>query len=263
LGARVMQGLVGNVAIPRETVGITPTWQPEATDAANDQPTFDQLSLTPHDLSINVEISRRLLQQSTPAVDSLVRNDIARYLAIGVDKAAINGAGASNEPLGILGTSGVTVVPLGSNGAAPTWAGLVGCIGAVASANALRGELGWLVNGAVMACLMKTPKIGSTFPEFMWSDGAAPNERTIAGFRALVSNSVPSNLTKSAGSSLSAAIFGNWNDVIIGVWGGVDLIVDPYSKSKQGTLEITAFRTVDIAIRHGESFGVIKDMVTT
>ena len=263
LGARMLTGLVGNVAIPRETAGLAPTWAGEATDAANSQPTFDQPNMTPHDLSVNVAISRRLLQQSTPAVDALVRTDIARYLNIGVDAAAISGSGSSNQPLGILNTSGVGVVSLGTNGAAPTWAALTECVEGVAAANALAGNLGWLTNGSVMGTLMRTPYV-SSYPRYLWEqDPRDPTAGVIAGYTARVSNNCPSNLTKGSGSSLSALIFGNWQEVLIGVWGGVDLIVDPYSQSRQGTLNITAWRTCDVLVRHPVSFDVIVDAITT
>ena len=70
------------------------------------------------------------------------------------------------------------------------------------------------------------------------------------------------NLREGSGSSLSAMIFGNFNDLIIGEWGSLDLIFDPFTNSTTGTMRVTAFMDVDVAVRHTESFAAIQDMVT-
>jgi HK97 family phage major capsid protein len=265
LGARRLPGLVGNAAIPRMTSGSGVTWIGEGADYGDTQPAFDQPQLTPHDLSARVDITRRLLIQSTPAADEIVRGDLALRIGIGIDLAAITGSGSSNQPVGILNTSGVATVALGTNGAAPTWNAVTEVIQAIAAANGLRGSPGFLVNGQTMGTLMRTP-METGFPRFIWeaaAAGARPDEGTIGGYRALVSNNVPSNLTKGTGTNLSALIFGNWQDLLIGEWRGIDILVDPYSQSSTGTLRITAIQTCDILVRHAASFCAILDAVTT
>jgi HK97 family phage major capsid protein len=265
LGARRLQGLVGNAAIPRMTAGSGVQWISEGADYGDTAPTFDQPQLTPHDLSARVDISRRLMIQSTPAADEIVRSDLALRIGIGMDQAAILGSGTSNQPVGILNTIGIGSVALGVNGAAPSWDAVTEVIETIAAANGLRGFPGFLVNGATMGTLMRTPMVDG-FPRFIWEAGAAgarPDEGTIGGYRALVSNNVPSNLTKGTGVNLSALIFGNWRDLIVGEWRGIDILVDPYSQSSTGTLRITAIQTCDILVRHAASFCAILDAVTT
>jgi HK97 family phage major capsid protein len=87
-------------------------------------------------------------------------------------------------------------------------------------------------------------------------------EGMVNGYRAVVSNQVPSNLTKGTGTNLSAIIFGNWNDLIVGQWGTLDLMVDPYNQSTSGTVRVVALQDVDIAVRHPESFSAMVDAVT-
>jgi HK97 family phage major capsid protein len=265
LGARRLAGLVGNVAIPRMTAGSAVHWIGEGDDYGDTAPTFDQPQLTPHDLAARVDITRRLLIQSTPAADEIVRSDLALRIGIGVDQAAIAGIGSGFQPTGLLNTAGVGIVPLGANGAAPAWGAITEVIEAVAAANGLRGNLGWLVNGSGMGTLMRTP-VAAGFPRFIWEAGAAgarPDEGSIAGYRALVSNNVPGNLTKGSATALSALIFGNWADMMVGLWRGIDLLVDPYSQSSTGTVRITAIQTCDILIRHPQSFCIIADAITS
>ncbi|MDP9089578.1 MAG: phage major capsid protein [Pseudomonadota bacterium] len=265
LGARRLDGLVGNVTIPRMTAGASFRWIGEAGDYGDTTPQFDQPTLSPHDLSARVDITRRLLIQSTPAADEIVRSDLALRIGIGIDLAAISGPGSGNQPLGILNTTGVSVVPLGTNGLAPTWNAVTQVIETLAAYNGLRGNLGWLTNGNVMGTLMRTAK-QTGYPVYIWEPGAAgarPDEGTIAGHKSLVSNNVPSNLTKGTGSALSAMVFGNWSDLMVGFWRGIDIVADPYSQSQYGTLRITAIQTCDVLVRHPLSFVAVLDAVTT
>ena len=84
----------------------------------------------------------------------------------------------------------------------------------------------------------------------------------INGYNALVTNNVPSNLTKGTGTDLSGAVFGDFSNLMIGLWGGIDLTVDPYTSSLNGGLIITALQDCDIAVRNLDAFTRIKDIIT-
>lgn len=255
-------GLTGNVAIPRMTSGSAVSWIGEGDDYGDTQPAFDQPQMNPHDLSARVDITRRLLMQSTPDTEAIVRADLALRLGIGIDLGALAGSGSSHQPTGLLNVSGLPVVALGTNGAAPSWDALTQVVQAVTTANNLRGSLGWMVNGAGMGTLMRTPYV-STYPRYLWEPGQAPNEGMLAGYRARVSNNVPGNLTKGTGTGLSALIFGNWTDIIVGQWRGLDVLVDPSSQSSTGTVRVKSIQTINVLTRHVASFAAIEDMVTT
>jgi len=79
----------------------------------------------------------------------------------------------------------------------------------------------------------------------------------------VVSQQVPSNLTKGTGTNLSALIFGVWSDLLIGQWSGIDLLVDPYTGSNAATVRVTAFHDCDFAVRYPESFAECNEIITT
>ena len=128
---------------------------------------------------------------------------------------------------------------------------------AVDVANALDGALSYLSNAKVKGEMRKTVRVSSTDSRFIMDD---PNE--LSGFPFLNTNNVPSDLTKGIGTALSAMIFGNFNDLLIGHWGAVDVLVDPFSLSSQGATRMTIFNDIDVAVRHAESFAAIQDIVT-
>lgn len=250
--------LNGNVAIPRQTGGATAYWVAESGAPTESQQAFDQVTLSPKTVGAFTDFSRKLMLQSSLDVEGFVRRDLAAVLGLELDRACINGSGSSNQPFGILNTTGIGDVAGGTNGAAPTWAHIVNLESALANANADVGSLYYITNTKVRGKLKQTEKAASTTGNFVWE------EKLLNEYQRLVTNQVPSNLTKGTASGVcSAIIFANLADLIVGMWGGLDLMVDPYTGSTSGTVRVVALQDVDIAVRHPESFAAMKDALTT
>lgn len=258
LGARMLPGLVGNVDIPRQSGGATAGFVAEAGNIPESDPTFDKVSLVPRTLGAFTDITRKLMLQSSPAIEGLVRADLVLAIALGIDNVALNGSGTAPTPRGIRNVVGVGSVALGTNGAAPTWASQVNLVASVMIANADVGSLGFLGNARVWATLMGTERTASNGRYLLEEPG-----NRLLGYGFDVSNQLPSNLTKAAGTNLSAEVFGNWAELLIGEWGTLDLFPDPYTLGDQGAVRLRAFKDIDVAVRHPVSFAVISDMVTT
>jgi HK97 family phage major capsid protein len=266
LGATVLEGLVGEAAIPRQTASGTAAWVAEGADVSASQLAVDQVTMTPKTVGTYTDVSRKLLLQSTPQMEFLVQQDLARTLGVEIDRAAIAGSGSGSEPRGILNTSNIGSVVGGTNGAAPTWANIVSLEGAVADANADFGSLAYLTNSKVRTKLKTTLKNTASGSDYVWPadmrsvDGLA----TLNTYKSAVSNNVPSTLTKGTATSVcSAIIFGNFADLLIGMWGVLDVLADRTTLGKSGGLRIRVLQDVDVAVRHPESFAAFKDVLTT
>ncbi len=256
-GATILNGLNGNIAIPRQTGGASHFWLAENGAPTESSATFDQIALTPKTVGAFSDISRRLLLQGSISAEAFVRNELALRLALALDQAGINGTGASNQPRGIMNQSGVNSITGGTNGAAPTWKNIVDLESAVANANVAGSRFCYLTNTKVRGKLKQT-LLDAGSGRFIWSVGDMP----VNGYDAVVSNQVPSNLTKGTGTALSAILYGNFADLIIGMWGGLDIQVDPYTQNTKGAVRVTAFQDCDLAVRHPESFAVMSDAIT-
>lgn len=257
MGTTLLSDLNGNIAIPRQTGGATISWVAENTAATESQQTIDQVTLTPKSAGVFTDYSRRLLLQTSMSVESFVRMDLARSIALGIDLAAINGSGASNQPRGVLNTAGIGSEAGGANGAAPTWDNVVNLESLVANANAAMGSMHYLTNTKARGKLKRTQMFSGTNGIPVW------NGTDLNGYSSFVSNQVPSNLVKgTSGAVCSAILFGNWADLIIGLWGGLDILVDPYTGSSARTTRIVAFQDVDVTVRHPESFAAMVDALT-
>lgn len=265
MGAQVLSGLRGNVQIPKQTGGATGTWiATEDGDATESEASFGLVSLQPKTVSTYTEMTRNLLLQSDPSVEQLVRSDLALALALALDLAAINGSGSGGQPEGILQTTGIGDVAGGANGSATSWADITNIWKEVAIDNADFGSTGWLTNAAAVAKLANTEKATGTAKYLVDSLPGADGMISIAGQRGAVSNQVPSNLVKgTSGATLSAIIYGNWRDLLIGEWGALDVLVDPYTNSNKGRVKINVFQSADVAVRRAQSFAAKQDAITT
>jgi len=240
-GARMLPGLQGNVAIPKKTAGSSATWiSSEGGAATESEPTFGTVTLSPKNIGAFTDMTRQLILQSTPAIEALVRDDLTQALALAIDKGALEGTAASGQPRGLLNTSGIGK-PTGFVAAIPTFAEVVAIESAVAAGNALSGNLAYITDAATYGG-MKTKVKDAGSGLFVIENNQA--------------NGYP--VIRSQQGTAGNVYFGNFSDMLIGMWGGLDLTVDPYTASSTGTVRIVALQTVDVAVRNAVSFAYNK-----
>jgi HK97 family phage major capsid protein len=269
-GATEMGGLVGDVAIPRIDTVSTATWVGEDTAHTQTNPVLGQMALTPRQVGAYSDISKKLLAQSTPAADMIVQNDLALALATAIDRAAFHGTGTL-QPLGIAGATGTGITGVSASytgatdGASPTYAHLVGVESALAGANGDVGKTAWITNASVRGKLRQifTNATYGSQPLFTNVAGS-PGEGEILGYRCLVTNQVANNVTRGASTSIcSFAFLGDWSALVVGMWTGVDLLVDPYSLSTRGQVRVVAIQLADVNLRQAGAMAFLGGILTT
>jgi HK97 family phage major capsid protein len=236
MGVRMLTGLVGDIDIPKQTGGATAYWVNEGGDLTGSQQALNQIRMSPKSLGCYTDITRRMMLQSSIDVENFVRGDFAIQMALAMDLAGLNGTGGNGQPLGILNTTGIGSVTLNA-AHTPTWANIVGLETEVSTDNALMGSLGYITNATIAGNMKVTEKATGT-AKFLLEDGQTN------GYRCLVSNNVPTK----------HIVFGNFADLIIALWSGLDVTVDTNTLSKSGGTRIVCFQDCDVAVRHAESF---------
>jgi HK97 family phage major capsid protein len=259
-GAQVMVGLKGTTNFPRETSSTAGSWVAEnsAADVAQVDPVLGDLVLTPKTYQATTSFSRQLLGEGRAFSEGFVRRRLSNSHAMAIDTAAINGPGTGNAPLGALKTSGVNLVEAGANGAVPTGAHLSEMERLVSTSNAPGGnQAAFLTSGGIRSKLRQTPVFaGATTP--IW----AGNE--CLGSTGLVSNNVPVDLVKgSSGAVCNAILFGYWPSMIIGTWGVLEIVADPFALKKRGMIEVTSFQMVDVGLLFPNAFSIMVDAKLT
>jgi hypothetical protein len=251
LGATYLNDLVGApIDIPRQTGSGTAQWLAEDGSLTEADATADDVQFTPKTVGAMTSYSRRTLLNASPAIEQIVRNDLAATIANAIDNKAMVGTGASNTPTGIGSVSGVNTVSITTT---PTLAKILSFISQVDAANALGGSLGWALNPFVVALLRRTQKLASTDSRTLMDD---PN--ILAGYPAVSTTGLPGNTT---GPVAGTMIFGNWADLMIGSWTGFDVLLNPYDSTAypKGRVVVRALKDLDIQVRHAKSFTVCTD----
>lgn len=245
LGVRVLSGLSGNLSIPKYGTGTTTGWVAENAALSTGEMTFDSVTLAPKHAGGIAEMSRQLLQQSSPSIEQLVRDDLSALLAQAIDSALIKGGG-TNEPKGVLATTGVQTASLSTL----SWANVLAMLQKLDLVNA--GAANFVGSTKVKAKLQGTLK-ASGIAGYLMEGGK------VADLPAYFSNQVPE---KTGSPNTGRLIAGDWSQVMLGIWSEVDLLVNPYESTaySKGNVLVRAMSTVDIAVRHPEAFVFAEDI---
>jgi len=249
VGATVLNGLQGNVAIPKISTSTAAAFIAEGGSVGNSEPDFAQVTMTPRLLANKVAVTRELMIQSDPSVEQLIRNNMVRIFAAKIDNVALKGGG-SNEPTGILGTAGIGDVSSGgtSGNANLTYGNVVDIMTEVSQDNALLGNLRWVTHPAVVGKLMQTLVAASTDSRMIMS---GPD--SMMGYPVVQTTQAPS-------SSPYSLIFGNFADLYVGFFSALDVLVDPYGSAGTATTNLYFYQDCDIAVAHAESFAAAQDV---
>jgi HK97 family phage major capsid protein len=262
MGASMFTGLRDNFALPRQTGSGVASWQSETGALTNSNLTFDQVLLSPLRLGSQTAYSRWLLNQARVDVQTVVRQDLLSIIAIEQDRAALFGTGTT-QPTGVFNVPADTVYPSNYNktspsvtfaaSGAPTWAEIVSFEGHIEQNNIDLDDssCGYVVTPNAKSTLKTTAKVdpratNQFYPQFIWEEGAAGGpEGRMNGYRALASNQL---------NTTNQMIYAKWSDMIIGLWGGLDLLTDPYSLASNYQIKVIVNIMCNITLRYGPSF---------
>ena len=237
-GATIFPDLVDNVKIPKQTGVSTATWiATEGGAVTESELTLGSVTMSPNTISAYTDITNKMLANSSLSIETLVRNDLAAGIGKVVDTGAMTGSGSSGQPTGINSATGVNSVTL-TTAATPTWAEAVEMESLVLADNVPFNRPGYLTNSTVVGNLKTTAKASNTAIFIMDSDGR------VNGHPVTISNAVAAGY----------AYFGMWSDLLIGFFGSIDILVDPYTAATNNLTRIRATQFCDVAVRHGQSF---------
>lgn len=239
-----MEGLIGDVKFSKETNAPSFVWEGETDAGSESTPTFGNITLSPNRGGTYIDVSNQALKQTAPSIERRLRNQLINAVARGIENAAINGDAT--------GPDGIMDVATAVTGSA-SYGLVVDLEAAVAADNADMGSLAYLTNAKGRGLLKQTAK-DSGSGLFVWSG----NE--VNGYRAAVSNLVPE--TSDGAPETSPLIFGNFADLMIGMFGGIEVLVDPYTQAVSGMTRMVLNVYADVGILHDESFAY-ADIETT
>jgi len=243
LGGQVLSGLSGNVAIPKQTGSATAYWIDEGAATTASDLALGLIELKPKTVSAKSGYTRQMLLQGNPDIERLVMNDLATNIALAIDKAAISGTGANGQPLGVLNTTGIGAVDCSAEAGGLNWGNVVKFETLTAESNADVSNMHY-VAGAGVAGKLKTTQKESGTGRYLLEN----NEVNGYGFAR----------TNQVGAD--TMLFGDFSQLITGLWGGLDIMIDPYTNADSGGIVIRAFQSVDVGVRYAQSFSATTNI---
>ena len=256
-GLTMLSGLEGNVEIPKKLSSSQYYFVGENAEVANSKLTFGLVNMIPRTIGVRVPISRRMLIQASPDIENLVRLDMAESVALGMDYTIGYGTGSNGQPLGIVNTTGIGSVTLGGGTAKafPTtlggdgstthncgdWADYVDLETELAIDNLDAGSMSYVMNSVVRGALKQTLRASSAGSDYIMTDAG-----TVNGYPTVISNQM----------QINDVLFGNFADCVVGMWSGLDVVVDPYTQSASGQVILTVHQDFDVAVRRPQSFAL-------
>lgn len=256
LGAIIMADMTGAFSIPIETAEPVFEWVAEGSAATKSAGAIGQAAFTAKTLTAWTSMTRRFIKQTSQDAEMFARYQLIAGAAVGLDYGALAGPGTTNNVTGVTVDTDVNLIVMGTNGEALSWGKAVEFETAISVANADATNMAWVINGKTRGQAKTTPKV-SGYPVFLMEN----NE--INAYPVAVTNQLSSTLTKgSASGTCSAAAFGDWTKLMIALWGGLDILVDPYSEGTTGNIRVISHQDADVNRIHDEAFSRCVDILT-
>ena len=268
-GIMVLDGLTENIEIPTEGTVIAAEWVDEDDNLTTRNAQFGKITLSPKEVGVTVGYGRKLFRQSDPSIDNILMRQASMGIAIAVDSAIWKGSGTNNQPRGIKETANVqnmnayragTAAFKSATGAELNWPALVNFETLLANENLDTSSMRYIVNSATVGKLKTTEK-ASGYPVYLIEGGM------INGYPFIRSNQLARNLRSGSASSgvmnTSEMAAGIMSEALLAQWGGLELVVDPYTSSKQGVVNLVWHRSVDVGVLRPNAFVFIERGVLT
>lgn len=261
LGITVMTGLRGDVQWPRHTTDVGFSWETETSNVDESVPAYDNIKVQPKRTGMYVDVTSQMMLQSSFVLEQHLRNIITRRYELTVDDAVLNGSGTGNKPTGILYYSGVNVLSLGSGSAnGMTYGALISMIRDVKAANSRQGSAGFVTNASGVFALANTPKQTSGVEGNFIYDFSG----RLIGRPLFSSEVIPSDFSEGGQSDLVGIIYSDyWQGAVLGTWGGLDILFDPYTQALAGTKRFVVNAFMDVEIEQPKEFSICKDWDAT
>ncbi len=245
LGVQSINVTQGSEAWPVATSGAVAGWAATEGGSIGDASAFAtaEATLSPDQtLGAHMRITRKAMKQSGAGLEAAIRRDMAAAIGAELDRAVLNGSGASGQPLGIVtgaATYGITSTDMSA--AAVSWAAFRAEVVAFMEANA--------ISAASAIRLGLTPALWSDLDDTLVSGTAVSEwDRMV---KHIPQGNIATTNTLGAGTAILTANVGGMAPAFVGLWGGVDVIRDPYSDAQSGGLRLTGLVTADVTVARG------------
>ena len=235
LGANIMTGLSANTLIP-VTSQQSVDWAAEIAVSGDGGADFGNVELSPKRLASHVNISKMLLAQNGASAEQAIIRDLGRATAAKIDAAIFSTSNVTSAPLAVSnGATGIT--PTAFSNLASVMLDLVNAEQKAAELGGLQGNLAYVASPKLMAQLKQSAQVAGV--------DAAMQGALINGYRTFFTNACTATAGSSGVAPTAALYFADWSTMYMGMFGGLDIMVDPYSVAIKGQTRLVLNQYLD------------------
>lgn len=263
VGAEWEMGMVPNVDYTGFSTGWTFADAAENATAADADAVTVNRSVSPKRIAGKILLSNQLMIQD-PTMDAKLLQSLQNALYPYVEGKVLTGTGTSNAMTGITANATAATLALGTNGGAPSLTYIQNMRKTLLNGNVDASKIFWLINPNTEALLMATP-VDTGSGAMLIPYGSYFNGATgfINNIPYLVTSNLPNNLTKGTSSSnCSAVIAGDFSNLKVCQWGGLDIVIDPYTAAAEGQTRIICNTYWDTTIKRAGTIVKTLDLIT-
>ena len=264
----------GRIKYPRQTAASSTYWVGESAPIPESTPGTGEVTLQAKKLAVRIIAPNELIRFASPAAEALLRDDMTKSLALGLDLAGLEGNGSDTRPRGVINLPNINTVLsriTGVNGDQLTGEDIYRMIASVEESNA---EFeGWIMRPKTWYryLQLRADAVGQGDKQGMFlfnairEPGDASGSPMLGGFPVTKSTQVSQVRAKGAATNLSYIVGGMWSDLLIGMFGAIE-----FASTTQGDTAFTNDQTwvrgilsADIAARHEAAFAWMDSLVVT
>ena len=239
IGTTVINNATGNLKFPRVATKASGTAEAEADASANSGLELDEVTLTPTRVAAKTLYSKQLILQGGNQIDSMIARELAAGLNATIDEAFFTAAAA-----------GAGDITTNAGGNTSLDASLVYAMeGAVLAGHGDFARCRWIMSPKGWE--VSKPEAAVSNVSALWSNGL------FDGFRA---NATPYLVDTTAGAT-GQILFGDFGaSMLLAFFGGIDLLVDPYSNAGTAQIALHVNKFYDAAVRQADALACANDV---
>lgn len=263
----------GRIKYPRQTAASTTYWVGENSPITESLIGTGEVTLQAKKLAVLIKAPNELIRFASPAAEALMRDDMTKSLALGLDLAGLEGAGGDTRPRGIINMPNINTVVSsapGTNGDKVVGQDVYRMIAAVEESNAEFES--WIMRPKMLYKFyqLRADAVaqGDASGPFLFNlirEAGEGTEAILGGFPVVKSTQVSQVRSKGSSSKLSYIVGGMWSDLLIGMFGAIEFAATTMGDTSfvNDQTWVRGILSCDIQARHEAAFSLIDSLDTT
>ena len=253
----------GRIKYPRQTSPSTTYWVGENQTIDDSEVGTGEVSMQAKKLAVLIKSPNELIRFASPAAEALMRDDMTKSLALGLDLAGLEGEGGDNVPRGVINLQDINQINSSdqdTNGDRLVAEDIYRFIAAVEESNAEFEGFIMRPKTLLKYYQLRSDAVGSgdrrgPFVFNLIREAGMNMPATLAGNPVTKSTQVSQVRAKGNATDLTYIVGGMWSDLLMGMFGAIEFAASTHGDAfTRDQTWVRGILSADIAARHDSAF---------